>query len=188
MTMEDYTEPVWLALRLFGGTQILLNATAVSGVQVIVALGNAPLRLQISEKLNEIGHQLINAVHASAVVSPSTQIGFGVSICAGAVVNPDARIGNAVIINTGATVDHDCQIEDGAHLSPGVHLAGRVQVGRLSFLGVGVSVTPRVSIGTGSVIGAGAAVVKDIPPGVLALGVPARVVRELDQIDWRRLL
>jgi acetyltransferase-like isoleucine patch superfamily enzyme len=42
-----------------------------------------------------------------------------------------------------------------------------------------VTVLPGVTIGSGAVIGAGAVVTHDIPPGVLALGVPARVVRSI---------
>lgn len=176
-------------LSVVGGTEILLGPMHVESAEVIVALGNAALRLDFSQRLQQLGHHLINAVHASAVIASGVELGNGICICAGAIINPDARIGDAVIINTGATVDHDCRIEDGAHLSPGVHLAGRVHVGRLSFLGTGVSVAPRVCIGAGSIIGAGAAVVSDIPPGVLAVGVPARVVRRLSGgIDWSRLL
>jgi maltose O-acetyltransferase len=47
------------------------------------------------------------------------------------------------------------------------------------WLGGGVIVGPGVTIGAGTVVGAGAVVAKDLPAGVLALGVPARVAREL---------
>jgi len=47
------------------------------------------------------------------------------------------------------------------------------------WLGTGAIVLPGVSIGRGSIIGAGAVVTKDIPPLSLAVGVPARVVRQI---------
>jgi maltose O-acetyltransferase len=47
------------------------------------------------------------------------------------------------------------------------------------WLGGGVIVGPGVTIGAGTVVGAGAVVANDLPAGVLALGVPARVVRKL---------
>jgi maltose O-acetyltransferase len=47
------------------------------------------------------------------------------------------------------------------------------------WLGGGVIVGPGVTIGAGTVVGAGAVVVRDLPPRVLAVGVTARVVREL---------
>jgi maltose O-acetyltransferase len=48
-----------------------------------------------------------------------------------------------------------------------------------AWLGGGVIVCPGVTIGENTVVGAGAVVVKDLPPGVLAVGNPARVIREL---------
>jgi len=40
-------------------------------------------------------------------------------------------------------------------------------------------VGPGVTIGANTVVGAGAVVTRDLPPGVLAVGVPARVIRSL---------
>jgi maltose O-acetyltransferase len=47
------------------------------------------------------------------------------------------------------------------------------------WLGGGVIVCPGVTIGENTVVGAGSVVVKDLPAGVLAVGNPARVVRDL---------
>jgi maltose O-acetyltransferase len=47
------------------------------------------------------------------------------------------------------------------------------------WLGGGVIVCPGVTVGAGAVVGAGSVVTSDVPPGVLAVGSPARVVREL---------
>jgi maltose O-acetyltransferase len=48
-----------------------------------------------------------------------------------------------------------------------------------AWLGGGVIVCPGVTIGENTVVGAGSVVVKDLPAGVLAVGNPARVVRDL---------
>lgn len=48
------------------------------------------------------------------------------------------------------------------------------------WLGGGVIVCPGVMIGENTVVGAGSVVTKDLPPNVVAVGSPARVVRPLD--------
>ena len=52
-------------------------------------------------------------------------------------------------------------------------------IGDNVWLGGGVIVCPGVTIGPDTVVGAGAVVVRDLPPRVLAVGNPARVVRAL---------
>lgn len=51
------------------------------------------------------------------------------------------------------------------------------------WLGGGVIVCPGVTIGQDTVVGAGAVVTKDLPAGVVAAGVPARVRREIGEQD-----
>jgi maltose O-acetyltransferase len=54
-----------------------------------------------------------------------------------------------------------------------------IAIGDNAWLGGGVIVCPGVTIGADTVVGAGAVVTTDLPPGVLAVGTPARVVRSL---------
>lgn len=58
-----------------------------------------------------------------------------------------------------------------------------VTIGRNCWLGAGVTVLPGVTIGDNSVIGAGSVVTKDVPPNVVAVGNPCRVLRETDERD-----
>jgi maltose O-acetyltransferase len=51
------------------------------------------------------------------------------------------------------------------------------------WLGGGVVVCPGVTIGEDTVVGAGAVVTRDLPARVVAAGVPARVIREIDDND-----
>ena len=51
------------------------------------------------------------------------------------------------------------------------------------WLGGGVILNGGVTIGRGAVIGSGSVVTRDIPPGVLAAGVPCRVIRPITQAD-----
>jgi acetyltransferase EpsM len=129
--------------------------------------------------VRELGFYLATAIHPRAIVAADVSIGAGTVIVAGSVVNPGAHIGENVIINTCASIDHECIIEDGVHICPGVRLGARVRVGRAAWIGIGATIKDRVHIGPGSLIGVGAVVLSDIPGGVVAYGVPARIVREM---------
>jgi maltose O-acetyltransferase len=61
--------------------------------------------------------------------------------------------------------------------------ADPIELGDNVWLGGGAVVCPGVSIGEDTVVGAGAVVTRDLPAGVVAAGVPARVVREIGERD-----
>ncbi|WP_269855491.1 sugar O-acetyltransferase [Streptomyces sp. RPT161] len=109
------------------------------------------------------------------------------------------RIGTGTFVNFGAVFLDPAPITIGAHvqIGPNVQLltptheldaerrragwekALPVVIGDNVWLGGGVIVCPGVTIGENTVVGAGAVVTTDLPPGVLAVGGPARVVRRL---------
>jgi len=57
--------------------------------------------------------------------------------------------------------------------------AAPISIGDNVWLGGGVIVLPGVEVGADTVVGAGAVVTKNLPPGVVAVGNPARVIRSL---------
>lgn len=146
---------------------------------VIVGIGDNKLRKKIADYLKKTGFNLVNAVSDFTYISHSVKIGNGVVIMPGAVINADAVIEDNVIINTGATVDHDCIIGEGSHIAPGCNLSGKVQLGQGVFLGTGCRIIDKISIGEWTIVGAGASVVKDLPSNCTAVGVPAKVIKNL---------
>ena len=58
-----------------------------------------------------------------------------------------------------------------------------VRIGKNVWIGAGAIVLPGVTIGDHSVIGAGSVVTQDIPPNVVAVGNPCRVLREINDRD-----
>ena len=146
---------------------------------IIIAVGDNRKRFSLFETLIQQGENLINAIHASVIISSQVEIGLGVVICAGVVVNTGTEIGNNVIINTGSIVEHHNRIKNHVHLAPGINLGGDVEIGEGTLVGIGASILPQKKVGQWSVIGSGSIVTMDIPDKVMAAGVPARVVRKI---------
>ena len=147
-----------------------------SGVRyAFIAVGDNRVRRSLAHKALALGFSLAKAISPRAVVSPRAEVADGAAIMAGAVINSCARLGTGSIINTSVSVDHDCSIGDWVHIAPGTNLAGCVTVEEGAFMGIGSRAIPGITIGAWSVVGAGAVVVRDVPAGVTAIGVPARV-------------
>ena len=65
----------------------------------------------------------------------------------------------------------------------GIQTSAPITLGNNVWLGANVTVCGGVTIGDGSVIGAGSVVTRDVPAGVIAAGVPCRVLRPIDEHD-----
>ena len=155
-----------------------LAAAAASGraTHAFVAIGDNAARAAAAARCLEAGLPLVNAVSRFAMVSADATLGDGVAVFAGAVLNAHTAVADGAIINTRASVDHDGSVGAFAHVSVGVGLAGGVTVGDRALLGIGAVVLPGCTVGSGAVVGAGAVVIRDVPPGVTVIGVPARSV------------
>lgn len=178
--LDDNPRESFNGLSVLGGTDDLETLKEkIEGI--IVAIGNNRVRKEKYELAKKMGFKAHTAIHPTAFVADDARIGDGSTVCAGAIICSQARVGKNCIINTGATIDHENKIGDHAHISPGAHLGGNVTVGELSWVGIGSAVIHGISIGKSCMIGGGAAVTKDIPDNVLAVGVPAKVIRKPDK-------
>lgn len=166
-----------LDLPVLGGGD-WLETEAAAGLGVVVTIGDPAIRRRIADRLAAKGVRFATLVHPSAVLSPWVQIGEGSIVLARCTFTADIRIGRHVVFNPGCTVAHDVVVEDYVYVSPGVDLAGRVTIEHSAYLGIAASVVPGCRVGARSVVGAGAVVVRDVPPDVTAVGVPARVLEK----------
>jgi maltose O-acetyltransferase len=137
--------------------------------------------------------ELLGEVGAGVVVRPPVWVDYGshVSIGDETFVNYDCVLRGAAPIRIGAA----CQLATRVQLLTATHpidpeprrlgweSAQPITIGDNVWLGGGAIVCPGVTIGDDTVVGAGAVVTRDLPAGVIAMGVPARVVREIDERD-----
>ena len=174
----DPTPRAVLGVPVIGDDLALADLRGQGLSKLFVAIGDNRLREKLGRKARELGFTLVNAIHPSAMISPTARLGEGVAVMAGVAINADSRIGDLAIINTGAIVDHDCDLGAACHVGPAAALAGGVTLGERAFLGVGARAIPGVTIGADAIVGAGGVVARDLPDAVVAVGVPARIKGE----------
>lgn len=153
----------------------LINENAELGV--VIGIGMNSIRQRIIANYELSSDVFINAIHPSAVISPSARLGIGIVVMPNVTINADSVIGDHVIINSGSVIEHDCIVENYAHVSPLAVLTGGVCVGLGSHIGAGATIIPGVNIGKWTTVGAGTTVISDIEDFVTAVGNPARVIR-----------
>ena len=174
-TFDDKPEKAHYASKnVNSGVRKNLKNFPHQGAPVIIAVGVNAERAEIADFLKCTYEK---AIHKSAIISETSEIGEGTVVFAGAIIQPNTVIGKHVIINTGASVDHDNIIGDYAHISPKAALCGHVEVGEGSHVGVGAVVIPKVKIGKWCTIGAGTIVLKDVPDYSIVVGNPGKIIK-----------
>lgn len=84
----------------------------------------------------------------------------------------------AIVIHGNATIGDECIIRQGVTI--GIRSIGRLldvpELGARVDIGAGAKILGKVRLGSGVQVGANAVVLCDLPPGAIAVGIPARVV------------
>jgi sugar O-acyltransferase (sialic acid O-acetyltransferase NeuD family) len=181
----DDREELWgakvIGFPVLGGGQWLRQEALTSPIAVALGVGANQSRQLLAERCARWGIEILTLLHPAATVSQTAQLGRGTVVMAGAIINPDARVGVGVIVNSGAVIEHDVEIGDYAHVAPNAVMGGASHLGSFSHLGLGAVVLQCIHIGSHTIVGAGAVVVKNLPDQVVAIGVPARIHRQLGQ-------
>lgn len=171
----------WHVTRIIGGMADLPGfCREHERVHYITAFGSNALRRKVVRALAALGLTNLEPYtlrHSSAWTGASVDIAGGTLLAPNTLVTTRAAIGAHCIMNVKATVSHDCVVGDYANINPGATLCGDVHVGEGSYIGAGSTVIEKKRIGAWTIVGAGAVVTQDLPDGVTAVGVPARIIR-----------
>jgi acetyltransferase EpsM len=144
---------------------------------VICGLGTT-FRTRFTDQASALGAAFAIVVHPSSHVPASVELGEGSVVGVGVIVGAHTKIGRHVAINRGALIGHHASIGDHATIGPGANVAGNTAIGEATYVSMGAIVINGLRVGAHSVIAAGAVVIEDLPDHVLAVGVPAKIVKE----------
>ena len=144
------------------------------GCVIGLGVGDNRIRARLHDQASAAGLACPALVHPRAVVAASALVHDAAVVAAGAVINPGAHVARGAIVNTGAVIEHDCVVGAFAHVSPGAVLTGGVRIGAAAHVGAGAVVLVGRVVGDGAQVGAGAVVTRDVEPGAIVWGVPAR--------------
>ena len=131
----------------------------------------------------------VNArIEPGSFIREGAVIGDHVIVMMGAVINIGAEIGERTMIDMNAVVGARALVGADCHIGAGAVLAGVLEPPSAApvviedevLVGANAVVLEGCRVGRGSVVAAGAVVTTDIPPGVVAAGQPARVLKEID--------
>jgi sugar O-acyltransferase (sialic acid O-acetyltransferase NeuD family) len=166
------------------GFPVIGGSGAISaGAEVFIAVGDNSHRAKVAARIRDLGARLATLRHPSAMISSFASVGEGTLIMPRAVINAGASLGGNCILNTGAIVEHDCVVHNFVHLSPAACIGGNVHIEEAAHLGIGAIVLPGIRVGARSVVGAGCVVNRNLPKDVVAVGVPARILRRIHHVD-----
>jgi lipopolysaccharide O-acetyltransferase len=175
----------WLRVRTKGFSVLAGPAFASFGKRSVLEL---PVRLTGEEHIAVgddvfIGGGSWLQVLGTPSDSPVIVVGDGTAIAGGCVLSAahSLRLGRQVLIARNVYISdhvHAFENTDQAVLKQGITGIGGVEIGDGAWLGQNVVVTPGVRVGRGAVVGANSVVRDDVPDFAVAVGAPARVIRQ----------
>lgn len=147
-------------------------------VDLAIGIGTPHILEKLYCKFSE-KYSFPNLIHPSFVGHrEAIMMGIGNIITAGCVFSLDIKIGSFNLFNLNTTVGHDTVVGSYNVVNPGVNISGGVTIGNKNLIGTNAAVLQYLSIGDNSILGAGAVLSKNLESNLVAVGVPAKVIKE----------
>lgn len=147
-------------------------------ISIAIGIGNPNILTKVTEVFSHFDFP--NLIHPNFTCHKETFVlNRGNIVTAGCSFTVNINIGSFNIFNLNTTLGHDCVIGNYNVFNPGVNLSGGLTIGSRNLIGTGATVLQNLSIGTGSILGAGALLTKSIENNQMAIGVPAKVVKNI---------
>jgi acetyltransferase EpsM len=142
-------------------------------VKLVAAVGRSVWRRTMVEKAKKLGGKFMSIIHPTVTISKWAKIGEGAIMQRLCVVMPGVVIGDFFIGNGLLVIGPDAVVGDYVHANTYTFIAERSVIGNDVFIGVNATILP-IKIGENAVIGASALLTKDVPPNMIAKGMPAK--------------
>lgn len=144
-----------------------------------LAVADGRLREQLYERCVSSGVEIMSVKSSNVVEMDDVEIGPGALVSPFVTFTSNIRIGRCFHANLYSYVEHDCEIGDFVTFAPSVRCNGNVQIGNHAYVGTGAILRQGTSdkplvIGDGALVGMGAVVTRDVAPGAVVAGNPAR--------------
>jgi acetyltransferase-like isoleucine patch superfamily enzyme len=162
-----------------------LRDASFATMQLIRQLNNSADPLQIRELMAEITGTVIDENFG---LFPPIYINYGKNLDLGK--NVFINFNCTFLALGGITIEDNVQIgpdvkllSEGHPLDPSLRqslVPGKIHIKQNAWIGAGATILPGVTIGENAVVAAGAVVTKDIPANVVVAGLPARVIKHIE--------
>lgn len=153
------------------------NDASSQSLCLAIGIGNPATIRKVSHRMDHF--EFPNLIHPSFKgFYDGLTFGRGNIISAGCIFTIDIQVGSFNIFNLNTTVGHDTVIGDGNVINPGCNISGGVRIGDFNLLGTNSTILQNVTVGDFSVLGASSLANKAIDSNKVAVGVPAKVIKD----------
>lgn len=141
-----------------------------------IGVGEPLVRHTLYVKIKEAGYKMATLVHPDVTIPKSSCVD-GAVICKYVFISCNTRIGANSLLLPLVCVGHDCDFGESCVVASGAQIAGSVKLGNRVYIGMATAVKETMTVGTDSIVSMSSSVVREIPENVIALGNPARAMR-----------